>query len=148
MNSQSEIPVLDVSAIVRGDSPGIDDMAREMGEACRGIGFFCVTGHGIDLPVLREAFEMSRAFFALPLEQKMAVTMTRSPNNLGYMPFEGEIDALLREKFATVKKRPYGALSDRETYLSPLLAGLMFLLPPLRLLGGARKIFYVCHDAR
>ncbi|MBT3533007.1 MAG: class I SAM-dependent methyltransferase [Rhodospirillaceae bacterium] len=70
--------------------------------------------------------------------------------NLGQrnMPFEGEIDALLREKFATVKKRPYGALSDRETYLSPLLAGLMFLLPPLRLLGGARKIFYVCHDAR
>jgi isopenicillin N synthase-like dioxygenase len=66
---------------VGGDSRGIDDIAREMGEACRGIGFFCVTGHG---------FEMSRALFALPHAQKMAVMMTKSPNNLGYMPFEGE----------------------------------------------------------
>jgi isopenicillin N synthase-like dioxygenase len=90
MNSRSEIPVLDVSAIVREDSPGIDDLAREMSEACRGIGFFCVTGHGIDLPVRRHTFEMSRTFFALPFEQKVAVTMTRSPNNLGYMPFASE----------------------------------------------------------
>jgi isopenicillin N synthase-like dioxygenase len=33
---------------------------------------------------------MAKAFFALPLELKMAVTMTRSPHNLGYMPVEGE----------------------------------------------------------
>jgi hypothetical protein len=64
------------------------------------------------------------------------------------MPFEGEIDALLAQQFTKVKKRPYGAFSANETYLSPLLAGLMFLLPPLRLLGGARKILYVCHDRK
>ncbi|MDP6873937.1 MAG: class I SAM-dependent methyltransferase [Alphaproteobacteria bacterium] len=70
--------------------------------------------------------------------------------NLGErnMPFEGEIDALLAQQFTKVKKRPYGAFSANETYLSPLLAGLMFLLPPLRLLGGARKILYVCHDRK
>jgi len=70
--------------------------------------------------------------------------------NLGErnIPFESEIDALLRENFTMVQKRPYGAFSENETYLSPLLAGLMYLLPPLRLLGGARKIFYVCHGAR
>lgn len=70
--------------------------------------------------------------------------------NLGErnMPHEGEVDALLRERFARVKKRPYGAFSANETYLSPLLAGLMYLLPPLRLLGGARKILYVCHDSK
>lgn len=90
MKPHSEIPVLDVSAVVSGDSNGIDELARQMGEACRGIGFFCVTGHGINPAVLRRTFEMSQAFFALPLEQKMAVTMTKSPNNLGYMPFEGE----------------------------------------------------------
>jgi len=75
---------------VGGDSRGIDDIAREMGEACRGVGFFCGTGHGIDPAVMRHGFEMSRAFFALSHAQKMAVTMTKSPNNLGYMPFEGE----------------------------------------------------------
>ncbi len=70
--------------------------------------------------------------------------------NLGErnMPFEGEIDALLGSRFAKVGKRPYGAFSARETYFSPILAGLMYLLPPLRLLGGARKIFYVCHGAK
>ncbi len=70
--------------------------------------------------------------------------------NLGHrnMPFEGEIDELLAEQFAKVKKRPYGALSSNETYLSPLLAGLMYLLPPLRLLGGARKLLYVCHGRK
>ena len=48
MTYQSDIPVLDVSAAVRGDSQGIDDIERETSEACRGISFFCVTGHRID----------------------------------------------------------------------------------------------------
>ncbi|HJO89548.1 MAG: class I SAM-dependent methyltransferase [Alphaproteobacteria bacterium] len=69
--------------------------------------------------------------------------------NLGErnISFEGEIDALLQAKFAVVKKRRYGAFSTSETYLSPLLAVLMYLLPPLRWLGGARKVLYVCHGA-
>ena len=70
--------------------------------------------------------------------------------NLGErnMPYEEEVDAFLRANFTAVKKRPYGAFSAQETYLSPVLAGLMYLLPPLRLLGDARKILYVCHGAK
>ena len=70
--------------------------------------------------------------------------------NLGKsnMPFEAAVDALLVEKFTSVKKRPYGAFSTNQTYISPILAILMYLLPPMRLLGGARKIFYVCHGAK
>ena len=70
--------------------------------------------------------------------------------NLGKcnMPFEAAADALLAENFASVKKRPYGAFSANQTFLSPILAVLMYLLPPMRLLGGARKVFYVCHGAR
>ena len=70
--------------------------------------------------------------------------------NLGKrnMPFEAAADALLEKNFASVKKRPYGAFSANQTYLSPILAVLMYLLPPMRLLGGARKVFYVCHGAR
>jgi isopenicillin N synthase-like dioxygenase len=60
MTYQSDIPVLDVSAAVRGDSQGIDDTERETSEACRGISFFCVTGHRIDPAVMRHTFEMSR----------------------------------------------------------------------------------------
>ena len=70
--------------------------------------------------------------------------------NLGKrnMPFEAAADALLAENFENVKKRPYGAFSANQTRLSPILAVLMYLLPPMRLLGGARKVFYVCHGAR
>ncbi|MGI9351203.1 MAG: isopenicillin N synthase family dioxygenase [Rhizobiaceae bacterium] len=90
MTSLSEIPVLDVSAVVQGDLEGIDTLASQIGKACRGIGFFCVTDHGIEQSMIRLAFDMMETFFALPLEQKMAVSMAKSPNNLGYMPFEGE----------------------------------------------------------
>ncbi|MBT3370208.1 MAG: class I SAM-dependent methyltransferase [Rhodospirillaceae bacterium] len=70
--------------------------------------------------------------------------------NLGErnMPFEDEIDTLLAARFTKVKKRAYGALSARETYLSPILAAAMYLLPPLRLIGGARKVLYVCHGSK
>ncbi len=64
------------------------------------------------------------------------------------MPYEGAVDGLLRERFSTIVKRSYGAFSANDTYLSPLLAGLMYLLPPLRRLGGARKILYVCHGRK
>ena len=90
MASGSEIPILDVSAVAGGDPDGIGDLADQIGEACRSIGFFYVTGHGIDPITTQHTFDMAKAFFALPLERKMAVTMTRSPHNLGYMPFEGE----------------------------------------------------------
>ena len=70
--------------------------------------------------------------------------------NLGErnMPFEAEIDALLAARLTKVKKRSYGAHSARETYLSPILAVAMYLLPPLRLIGGARKVLYVCHGSK
>lgn len=64
------------------------------------------------------------------------------------MPFEEKIDALLQGKFDRIIKRPYGAFSAKETYFSPLLAVLMYLLPSLRLRGGAGKIFYVCHGRK
>mgnify|MGYP002641503977 CR=1 FL=1 len=88
--THSDIPILDVSAVVGGDRSGIDVLARRMGEACRGIGFFYVTGHGIDGAATQRTFDMAKAFFSLPLEAKMAVAMANSPHNRGYMPFEGE----------------------------------------------------------
>jgi hypothetical protein len=31
---------------------------------------------------------------------------------------------------------------------SPILAAAMYLLPPLRLIDGARKVLYVCHGSK
>ncbi len=60
--------------------------------------------------------------------------------------FETEIDELLANSFGDVHKAKYGALSAFETILSPLLAGLMYLIPVLRCGAGYQKIYYRCRD--
>ncbi|MEK9662071.1 MAG: 2-oxoglutarate and iron-dependent oxygenase domain-containing protein [Alphaproteobacteria bacterium] len=90
MSLTPEIPILDVSAVVNGDDAGIDRLADQLGAACRDIGFFYVAGHGLPPVLVERTFAMSKAFFALPLETKLAVDMRNSPHNRGYMPFEGE----------------------------------------------------------
>jgi isopenicillin N synthase-like dioxygenase len=90
MNSAPEIPILDVSALAGDDSAAIDALAKDLGAACRGIGFFYVTGHGIDPAVISRTFALAKTFFTLPLPDKMDVAMANSPHNRGYVPFEGE----------------------------------------------------------
>lgn len=90
MANRPEIPVLDVSALFADDDRGVDRLVRDIGKACRGIGFFYVTGHGVDPDLVARVFDGAKAFFALPHAEKMAVAMFNSPHNRGYMPFEGE----------------------------------------------------------
>ena len=62
--------------------------------------------------------------------------------------FEGDIFALLKRSFDTIKVRKYGALSAPSTVFSPFIAGLMYLLPVLRKGRGYQKIYYVCQGRR
>lgn len=49
-----------------------------MRSACLAKGFFQLTNHGI-APELQDAvFEQARAFFALPLEEKMEISLSKS----------------------------------------------------------------------
>ena len=90
MSHSPAIPILDVSALMGGTDADIAALAERLGEACRDIGFFYVANHGIAPDLIERTFAMSKAFFALPLEAKLAVDMRRSAHNRGYMPFEGE----------------------------------------------------------
>ncbi len=63
-------------------------------------------------------------------------------------PYEDQVDGLLRPAFATVSKRKYGALSAKQTFLAPLLAFAMFLVPALRKGRGYHKTYYVCRGRR
>jgi isopenicillin N synthase-like dioxygenase len=66
--------------------------AARIGAACRMHGFFYVAGHGI-APALLERLEMlSRQFFALPLEEKLRIEMTRGGRAWrGYFPVGNEL---------------------------------------------------------
>ena len=50
----NEIPIIDLTDLISGkDAAGVAD---EIGAACRGVGFFYVTGHGIPDEVTRRFF--------------------------------------------------------------------------------------------
>ena len=62
----------------------------EIGDACARVGFLTVVGHGVPQTVLDGAWSTAERFFALPLEQKMAVAMPRPGYPYGYSPIAGE----------------------------------------------------------
>lgn len=58
-------------------------------QACLDSGFFYVINHGISKEVTDKAFEQSKKFFALPLEEKMKVL--KNEKHRGYTPLYDQI---------------------------------------------------------
>ncbi len=86
------LPVIDMSALFGADAAGRERVAREIEAACRAHGFFYLTGHGIARAILEDLEAQSRRFFALPLETKMAIAMSRGGRAWrGYFPVGGEL---------------------------------------------------------
>ncbi|MEW9807988.1 isopenicillin N synthase family dioxygenase [Mesorhizobium sp. ZMM04-5] len=85
----SEIPVIDVSALVAGDPHGAAAAAAEIAAACRDIGFFYVVGHPVQPSLMSRAFAASAVFFDQPDAAKRSVLYTAAGNR-GYVPMRGE----------------------------------------------------------
>ncbi len=81
----TDIPVIDLTALRLGGAEGLRDVAGALGEACRGVGFFAVAGHGIDPALTGRVFAAARDFFGRPAAEKTALSITRSPHNRGYV---------------------------------------------------------------
>jgi isopenicillin N synthase-like dioxygenase len=80
----SAIPAIDLGAF-RTDRAELERVAREIGAAARGIGFFSIVNHGIPTELLEAAFAESRAFFALPIEEKERISIAHSNDYRGYV---------------------------------------------------------------
>jgi len=85
----TNLPIVDISALVMGQGDGIRRTADQLGGMARDAGFCYVTGHGIADAVFSDLLDASERFFALPLAEKMKVYIGRSRNHRGYVP-EGE----------------------------------------------------------
>jgi isopenicillin N synthase-like dioxygenase len=81
---ESEIPIVDIGPLLAGASGALERAADEFHAACTGIGFMVLVNHGIDGDIVERAFEASRRFHALPMDEKMKVRMNR--HQCGYMP--------------------------------------------------------------
>ena len=65
-----DIPIIDLGGLDRATT------RRALDRACREWGFFHLTGHTIDKPLIQSMHAAMRSFFALPLTQKRAVERT------------------------------------------------------------------------
>jgi isopenicillin N synthase-like dioxygenase len=67
-------------------------VAHEINRACRDCGFFYAANHGVPGDLLRRLDEESRAFFARPIEEKLAIRMELGGRAWrGYFPVGGEL---------------------------------------------------------
>ncbi|ATB31003.1 isopenicillin N synthase family dioxygenase [Melittangium boletus] len=88
------VPLIDVGALVDGVSgrAARRSVAERIGAACRESGFFYVVGHGVGAGLQAHLETLSRRFFALPVDEKMAIRMARGGAAWrGYFPVGGEL---------------------------------------------------------
>ncbi|MBP6011860.1 MAG: isopenicillin N synthase family oxygenase [Alphaproteobacteria bacterium] len=93
VHSTLKLPIIDVSPLRAGGAPAAcAAVAREIEGACRDTGFFYVAGHGVGADVVARLDRVSRAFFALPYEEKMTIAMARGGRAWrGFFPVGGEL---------------------------------------------------------
>ncbi|BBP76781.1 2-oxobutyrate oxidase [Pseudomonas sp. Ost2] len=108
------LPLLDLSAL-DGSAGQRQDFLDALRHAARDVGFFYLTGHGIDSDLLKQVQEHARQFFALPDADKQAVGMIHSPHFRGYNRAASEItrgQPDLREQFDIGAEREALALDE------------------------------------
>jgi isopenicillin N synthase-like dioxygenase len=84
------LPVVDVSGLTSSSPSDRAAVAAELGRACRGIGFFYASGHGVSESLRDALFTAARTFFAMPAAAKEEYSIKRSPHNRGYVALEAE----------------------------------------------------------
>ena len=84
------LPILD-AGLMQGDAAARAEFGRAVREACLHTGFFYIRNHGIGSDLIEGVLEQSRQFFALPLEDKLAVDKTKSFCNRGYEKLRDQV---------------------------------------------------------
>lgn len=82
----TSVPTLPLIDISRFRDPGTDrpEFLAELRRAAHEVGFFYVTGHGVTDAVTDGVAEVSRRFFALPVERRLEIENIGSPQFRGY----------------------------------------------------------------
>ncbi|SMC69713.1 Isopenicillin N synthase [Kibdelosporangium aridum] len=81
--TDAPLPLIDLS---RFRDPTADRAAflSELRHAAHEVGFFYVVGHGVPAELTTGIYEVAKKFFALPLEQRLAIENINSPQFRGY----------------------------------------------------------------
>lgn len=82
------VPVIDIAPFLEGSPEGKRLVAEEVGRACSEIGFLSIVGHGVPQELVQRTYAVSRQFFDLPFEEKLAVRVNAT--GVGYVPLQVE----------------------------------------------------------
>lgn len=122
------LPVIDISGLY---SDALEDrlaVAVEMGAAARDSGFFYIRGHHIGADLRCTLLAETKAFFALPLDEKMRTYIGQSSNHSGYVP-QGE-EAFYGQK--PDRKEAFDLSNDVPADDPEVLAGLTPMIGPVQ----------------
>lgn len=84
----STVPLIDISGLA-GDLAARQAIARQIHDACRDIGFLCITGHGIDPDLIARVRAAALDFFDREVAEKEAI-LRAAPSFRGYVPVSSE----------------------------------------------------------
>uniref|UniRef100_UPI0031382285 isopenicillin N synthase family dioxygenase n=1 Tax=Ferrovibrio terrae TaxID=2594003 RepID=UPI0031382285 len=76
------VPLIDIAPFRLGDAAARRQVAAEIDRACREIGFFIITGHGIDAADLDAMRSVTRGFFTQPLADKLKIAPPRGQKGI------------------------------------------------------------------
>ena len=79
-----EIPIIDLRDAFTEGIELRKKVARKVYDACVRSGFFYVKNHGVGDAIMKDVFAAAKSFFALPIEDKMAIELNKSPHFRGY----------------------------------------------------------------
>jgi isopenicillin N synthase-like dioxygenase len=82
-SATTSLPTLDIS---RFDAGAEEKRAfvEELRRTTRDVGFFYLTGHGVNAGLISATLDLAHRFFALPERDKLAIEMVNSPHFRGY----------------------------------------------------------------
>lgn len=86
-SSGESIPLIDIGPSFNGDKSARNSVASQIGKACREIGFFQITNHGVSQQAQAGMLEQARRFFhELPLAKKKELHINKSGLFRGWEP--------------------------------------------------------------
>jgi isopenicillin N synthase-like dioxygenase len=84
------IPVIDIGPLYGDDRAALEATAREIGEACKTVGFFYIKNHAVPDRLIERTYAQSRRFHASTAEEKDRVHVRHSPGSRGWIPVSWE----------------------------------------------------------
>jgi isopenicillin N synthase-like dioxygenase len=84
------LPIVSLAGIDADDRAAKARIAAAFRAACLDKGFLYIVDHGVSPGLIADVLEQSKAFFALPIEQKLAAHKAASFCNRGYEPLQDQ----------------------------------------------------------